>query len=67
LLAPVAYLTTDGKVSYIVVSDKAGNFLFCLARDENGEWVYTYEHALNPQEKEETVLAPDLTKLDELA
>ena len=62
----IAYLTTNGEVTYIVVYDNAGNYLFVLTKDENGEWLYQREHTLNPQDKESDILLPDFEKAEKL-
>lgn len=60
----IAYLTTSGEVTYVVVYDNAGNYLFTLTKDEDGEWLYQKEHTLNPQDKESDILLPDFEKAE---
>ncbi len=62
----VAYLSSDGAVSYVVVYDLAGNFMFVLAPDDNGEWVYTNDGTLNPQPAPDSFVTPDYGDADKI-
>ena len=55
----VAYLNSKGTVAYVVVYDLAGNFMFVLAPDETGEWVYINDGTLNPQPAPDGFVTPD--------
>lgn len=59
-LACTAYIGNDGNLACVVVLDKAGNFMFCVSPDDDGEWLYTYEHKLDPKDGESEDIIPDL-------
>lgn len=45
----VAYRTSSGEVRYIVVYDLAGNYLFRVVKEADGDWIYEYEGPLDPK------------------
>ena len=59
-----AYQTSNGEIRYIVVYDLAGNYLFRVVKDENGDFIYEYEGEIHPETPEETdAIYPDLSLL----
>lgn len=59
-----AYQTSNGELRYIVVYDLAGNYLFRVVKDENGDFIYEYEGEIDPKIPEDAaVIYPDLSLL----
>ena len=59
-----AYQTSSGELRYVVVYDLAGNYLFRIAKDANGDWVYEYEGVIVPKLPEDAVtIYPDVMTL----
>lgn len=59
----IASLDNSGTVACVAVYDLAGNFLFLLSPDENGEWIYTSEHVFVPADATDDALVPDVSAL----
>ena len=63
-LSCVAYLDNSGVVTYVVVYDKAGNFLFCVTKEEDGTWVCEINRPLSPAPSNDQVILPDPDTLE---
>ena len=62
----VAYLNSStGMVEYVVVYDGAGNFMFLIYKDSDGEFTYSTDRKINPEEKETIVIVPDFSSSEE--
>lgn len=57
-----AYLQNSGELNHVVVLDGAGDYQFCVTKDENGDWICELEHVLNPVDAESDLIFPDLDK-----
>lgn len=62
----VAYLSNDGVIAYVVVYDLAGNYMFVLAPDENGDWVYANDGTPNPKPAPDRFVMPDYGEDDKI-
>jgi len=59
-----AYQTSNGELRYIVVYDLAGNYLFRVVKDENGDFIYEYEGKFELRSPTDTgIIYPDISLL----
>lgn len=64
-LVCTAYLDGSGTVSFVVVTDGEGNFLFILTT-EDGEWYYGGEGLNDPRPAPDDFVTPDLTDAEKI-